>query len=911
MAEGSIMELGVVIRAIDYFTGPLRSMVSSVTAAEGKFKSITNTMKMMGKSTAEIDAINASLNRMKDAQAFSGVASDLEKIGMAKGDIAAMEGSYMRMAQYQRDMADAQGKYAAGKDLAMSGVGSLAVGGLGAFGIVEMLKQAGDFQDQLVTIQDSTGATNQQMANFGDVIKQTSAQVSKFNDLQVAGMAKQLASGGFGNSIAQVQSVLPTVAKFAEVQSYEGKQTDPTESVKQAIEMAHTYGHYDPKSFMNFLNNFNKYSLMQPGDSTQLEQTMKYLAPTANSMHMSEASSMALAAVDNTLGLSGSHGGTNSADMIMRLIPGLIGGKPTPIKNKKGQITGYKTPKAWSAMEQLGFIDKNGKSKFFDSKGNLTDLNGMLSTMIGDSKKFNPMQLTGLYKDIFGIQGGRAASILSNPRSMEQLQKMQGQLGHTKSVDQQTADYQKTASGQLNLMKSNSMSIMLSVAQQLAVALNPALIKMNALLTSTLKFSIAHPMFAKIIGDIALFAVGGKLAEGAIKLLAGNFKMASAAIKIFQLKKASGELSAFGKVVNAFKMTKATGEMTRFGKIVTSSWSGLNKFGGAINGVVSKGLTSLGKNLKTLGKGFETGIKSVGKFSTALGKITGKAAISALRGIGKALGTMGKGVLGAIKVLGKFGVKILEVGAKMAIWAVQIAADWLIAMGPVGWIILGVTAIIAAAVIAWKTNFLGFRDGLKAVWNAIKSGAVTAWNAIVSAVKKAIGWFKSLPGEMLSIGKNIIDGIGNGIKNAAGGLLNTVKSIGTSISGAFKSIMKINSPSKVFMAHGASIVEGLTMGIDRNAHLANKSTVNLANGVTGSFNTKFNNDQTPISMPNRNNTGGGYTDNSQIVFQAGSIVLNPQPGQDAKSLARDTMNEIGKLLRKQGYRSGKNPVNAW
>ena len=124
-------------------------------------------MKMMGKSKGEIDAINASLAKMGDKQAFSNVASDLKKIGTAKSDIAAMEGSYMKMRQYQRDMADAQAKYAAGKDMAMSGAGSLAVGAAGAFGVVEMLKQAGDFQDQLVTIQDSTGATNKEMQNFG------------------------------------------------------------------------------------------------------------------------------------------------------------------------------------------------------------------------------------------------------------------------------------------------------------------------------------------------------------------------------------------------------------------------------------------------------------------------------------------------------------------------------------------------------------------------------------------------------------------------------------------------------------------------------------------------------------------------------------------------------------------------
>jgi hypothetical protein len=38
------------------------------------------------------------------------------------------------------------------------------------------------------------------------------------------------------------------------------------------------------------------------------------------------------------------------------------------------------------------------------------------------------------------------------------------------------------------------------------------------------------------------------------------------------------------------------------------------------------------------------------------------------------------------------------------------ALGWLIGLGPVGWAILGVPAIVAGAVAAWKTNFGGFRD---------------------------------------------------------------------------------------------------------------------------------------------------------------------------------------------------------
>jgi TP901 family phage tail tape measure protein len=858
MAEGSIMELGVVIKAIDYFTGPLRSMVSSITAAEGKMKSITNTMKLMGKSRAEIEAINASLNKMADQKAFANIASDLQKAGMARQDIAAMEQSYMRMAQYQRDMAAAQAEYAAGKDLAMSGVGNLTTGAIGAFGIFELVKKAGEFQANMTVIKDSTGATTKQMNEFSDAVMNASAKVSKFNDMQMSQIAQTLTSGGF-NKIGQAQSLLLPVAKFAESQMYEHKASDPIEITKQSIEMAHLFGHYDPKSFENFLNTFNKYSLMQPGDSTQLQQTIKYLAPTARTMHMKESDIMALAAVDNTLGLSGSHGGTNSADMILRLIPGLVGGGPKfKVDKKTGKVT-EKDPKAWKAMKDLGFIDDKGNSKFFDKNGGLTDLNGMLTTMITDAKKFKPNELMAKYKDIFGIQGGRAASILANPRSLEQLGKMRDQLGKTKSMEQINNDLQKTPEGQLNLLKSNSMTLMLRVGQQLAISLNPAIAKVNQLLGGMLKFSEANPKVAKLIGDFALFAVGGKLAEGVVKILAGNFKMLSGAVNMFRITTKAGELTRFGKIVNSLKFRNAAGELTRFGKIATG-----------------------------LGRGLRTAGSAIGRFGT-----------SALRLGGTLARGLGRGLLTTVRLLGRFGLALGRLGIQAAAWAVRMAASWLIAMGPVGWIIAGVTVLIAAGIAAWKTNFLGFRDKLIAVWDAIKKGAEKGWNGIKTGIGKVVDWIKGLPKQALQWGQNLVkmfaDGITGGIKWVEG----AVKSVGKTV----MNFLGLHSPAKMGpLGPGESdkwapnfmkmFAGGLTSHIplvakaSQNAALAVKNNLSGLSGGSGS--------QSKLSLSG--NAGG-------IIIQSGAIVIqggNASPEQ----IAEMVVQKLGKLSRRSMMNAG-------
>lgn len=943
MADGSIMELAVMIRAVDYFSGPLRAMVSSATAAEGKFAMLNDTMKMMGKSTAEIDAINASLNKMADQKAFGNIATDLQSIGMAKEDIAAMEGSYMRMAQYQRDMAAAQARYAAGKDLVASGTGDLMTGALGAFGIVELVKQAADFQTKMTTIQNATGATTKQITDLGYAIQNTSAQVSKFTDYDVAGFAQQLATGGF-NKPGQIKSLLLPVSQFAEVQQYEGKSSDATTSVNQAIELAHTFGNYDPKSFSKFLDTFNKYSIMQPGNSSQLYSTLNYLEPIAKTMGMNSDSTMALSAIANRVGLTGTHGGTNSADFIMRLIPGLVGGT---------------SGKAMAAMKELGFVNANGQSTFFDKKGKIVNANQLLSTMIADSKKYNPEQLTQKYKDIFGLQGFKAAALLGNPKAYEQLTNMQKQLGKTPSMQADVQKYLKTPEGQMSLMKSNSMILMQRVGQQLAISLNPAITSMNKLLDSALKFSQAHPGIAKLIGDFALMAVGGKLLEGTFKILKGNFNMLTGFAKMFKLKDSAGQLTGFAKIAsNVGKSMKKFGDFTgitkmisKFGE-VTKLTPLFSRMGGAIK-LAFTAFAGLGagpitliiagiavaafliiKNWGKIGPFVKKLWNDVKSFTLGVWKVISPTIMSAVKSVSSTLKSAWGGIVSFVKSIMPPILQIVHtvwpmiktiiVGEMNAIWieiktvgtiiGATFKALWtmLVPVVETAWnlirdyiktawdLISGIIKIGLDLLTGnWKGAWRDFQNLTKTLWSDVGKIFKDGWQGIQNIAK---GWATAA----MQWGKDIVNGLANGVKSMFGNAVNTVKNLGGQISGAFKHMLGIASPSKVFMDHGKFIVQGLVHGINQNSGLALAATQKLANGVTNSFNSK-----TPISVGSNRGSASQYTDNSQIHFQAGSIVINPQPGQDAETLTKKIMNELGKQLKKQGYRTGNNPVNAW
>lgn len=61
----------------------------------------------------------------------------------------------------------------------------------------------------------------------------------------------------------------------------------------------------------------------------------------------------------------------------------------------------------------------------------------------------------------------------------------------------------------------------------------------------------------------------------------------------------------------------------------------------------------------------------------------------------------------------------------------RIGAAWIVALGPVGWIIGGVTLAVIAAVAAWKSNFLGFQD--------VAISVIEKFMSVVNKVRRFMG----------------------------------------------------------------------------------------------------------------------------------------------------------------------------
>ena len=99
--------------------------------------------------------------------------------------------------------------------------------------------------------------------------------------------------------------------------------------------------------------------------------------------------------------------------------------------------------------------------------------------------------------------------------------------------------------------------------------------------------------------------------------------------------------------------------------------------------------------------------------------------------------------------------------ALMTAWAARMAAMWLVAIGPVGWIILGVTALGAAAALM-MANWESIDARWRKLWDGLKDSAVGVLNAIIEKINQVIALWNKIPAvpSIGDIGKVGPDSIG-------------------------------------------------------------------------------------------------------------------------------------------------------
>ena len=247
-------------------------------------------------------------------------------------------------------------------------------------------------------------------------------------------------------------------------------------------------------------------------------------------------------------------------------------------------------------------------------------------------------------------------------------------------------------------------------------------------------------------------------------------------------------------------------------------------------------------------------------------------------------------------------------GLALAIWAVMsafavlapvfgaIAAGIALLMSPIGLIILAFAALAALIWYYW--------DDIKAAFFSAIQWVGQAWAVIQATFWKGVEWLTALGPKMVSIGKNFVMGIADGIRSAPGAVWNALKSVVTSGIDGIKSFLGIKSPSRVFMGFGENISAGLAIGIGKKGNQAVQQVTSLSKRVSGAI--AIGSAATALAAspasaagdPSAGNAGGALFANAQI-----SITINPTAGQSPTDIATAVRIELERHARQKAAAS--------
>lgn len=167
-----------------------------------------------------------------------------------------------------------------------------------------------------------------------------------------------------------------------------------------------------------------------------------------------------------------------------------------------------------------------------------------------------------------------------------------------------------------------------------------------------------------------------------------------------------------------------------------------------------------------------------------------------------------------------------------------------------------------------------------------------ASTAARETAESIVDWFKELPGNMLNIGKNIVQGIWNGIKNAKDWLWDKITGFCSGIMDGFKNALGIHSPSRLMRdIIGKNLVKGISVGIDTEMPDLDKqinSNINeLAAKLKGTVDYETAKTSAIVAGSRINNTTNTITHNDNGITQNVTIV-NPErtPSENARALKK-------------------------
>lgn len=225
---------------------------------------------------------------------------------------------------------------------------------------------------------------------------------------------------------------------------------------------------------------------------------------------------------------------------------------------------------------------------------------------------------------------------------------------------------------------------------------------------------------------------------------------------------------------------------------------------------------------------------------------------------------------------------------------------------PITWIVL---AIAGAALLIYK-NWAPISAFFVGIWNTIKtafnggikgiSALIINWSPIglfYSAFAKVLSWFGvDLPAKFTGFGAMILEGLKNGILSKVNAVKDAITGAVSGVIEKAQGILRINSPSKVFMGLGNSTMHGMALGIANANGLPIAATSTATQGVVNTAaQTK---PVKPINVGRNNPRSYISQDTIQVTIQV-------KDGSVVKGTAEAMRQELQRVAEEQQMKKRK------
>ncbi|WP_407059357.1 phage tail tape measure protein (plasmid) [Ralstonia syzygii subsp. celebesensis] len=362
----------------------------------------------------------------------------------------------------------------------------------------------------------------------------------------------------------------------------------------------------------------------------------------------------------------------------------------------------------------------------------------------------------------------------------------------------------------------------------------------------------------------------------------------------------AGKLALIGIRYAALLATSQFNAVAKGITLVSSGWTRLQAMRQMGNvSAASGGIGKIGSSLLT---GFQAALPWIGRAGTMLLRLTP---------IGLALSAVGVLVYKYWQPIKGFMVGLWQGIASVAGPAIKGLIRSVMSFGlSIGRLLLAIPGVgfvfrllrsVAAPVLG------AMLQGVRAVWNWFKNllkpvddvggRAQNMGRKVGTVLGGIVRALVSLPAQFLKLGGDLVDGLVNGIKAKLGEAVKAVSNLGSEVANTFKSALGIHSPSRVFMGFGDNVAQGAAIGMTRSTSHASQAAASMAQSTIAAANKAG----VPASAGSRAPTGAGGAGGGVTIHLTQTFTLDGA-GKDVKAqvqqAAQLSVQELEKMMER-------------